>query len=249
MPDALSKDQAGAEADLAGLKEELAVANRLLVNEDVLDAFGHVSVRHPADPGRFFLSCALPPIVVQAGDILEFDLDGSLVGASDRPLYSEVVIHSEIYRARPDVSAICHHHAPAILPFCVAGTPLVPVSQLGAVIGEEAPFWDSQHEFGDTNLLLTRPEEGASLARALGPHWLVLMRRHGATVVGRSLREMVFRAVHSAANAAVQSQAMQLGRLDALTAGERALAGVIRASPVERSWLHWKARLDAAERR
>ena len=95
------------------LISELALANRLLVNEDVLDTFGHVSCRHPDRPDRYFLAAALAPVTVGPADILEFDLDGALLTPSDRPLYSERVIHSEIYRARPDVAAIVHHHAPA----------------------------------------------------------------------------------------------------------------------------------------
>ena len=109
-------------------------------------------------------------------------------------LYAERVIHGEIYKARPDVMAVTHHHAPSIMPFCISGDPVVPVFHLGAAMGAVAPFWDSRDEFGDTNLLVAKPEEGASLARALGTHVMVLMRRHGATVVGASLRELVFRA-------------------------------------------------------
>lgn len=227
---------------------ELALANRLLVNEDVLDAFGHVSCRHPDRPDRYFLASALAPVTVEPADILEFDLDGTLLTRSDRPLYAERVIHSEIYRARPDIAAIVHHHAPAVLPFCVSGQSLVPVTQTGAAMGPEVPFWDSAEEFGDTNLLLTRPEEGRSLARALGPNWVVLMKRHGATVAGRSLREMVFRAIHSTNNARTQMQAMLMGGVDALTPGEIALAGGDpQPSPVNRTWDHALRRLQQRE--
>ncbi|MCR8549230.1 class II aldolase/adducin family protein [Salipiger sp. P9] len=230
------------------LISELALANRLLVNEDVLDTFGHVSCRHPDRPDRYFLAAALAPVTVGPADILEFDLDGALLTPSDRPLYSERVIHSEIYRARPDVAAIVHHHAPAVLPFCVSGQRLVPVTQTGAAMGPNVPFWDSADDFGDTNLLLTRPEEGQSLARALGPDWVVLMKRHGATVVGRSLREMVFRAIHSTSNARTQMQAMLMGGVDALTPGEIALAGGdLKPSPVNRTWNHALRRLHLLE--
>lgn len=232
--------------DLDALKRDLALANRLLTHEGVLDAFGHVSVRHPENPARFLISVSKAPLNVREADIIVCGLDARPVSPESRRLYSEGVIHGEIYRARPDVQAICHHHAPAIMPFAISGEPLRPVSQLGAVIGSEAPFWDSQDEFGDTNLLLTRPEEGASLARALGPHWVVLMRRHGATVVGRSLKEMFFRAVHSAGNASLQQAAKALGRVDALTPGEIALASQLRPDPMERQWAYSLARrIDA----
>ena len=84
--------------------------------------------------------------------------------------YGECVIHGEIYKARPDVNAVCHHHSVAILPFCITGMALQPMFGLGAVMGAKVPFWDSRDEFGDTPMVLTTGEQGASLARALGPH-------------------------------------------------------------------------------
>ena len=142
-------------------------------------------MRNPNNPDRYFLSRSRAPGLVQPDDILEYDLDSNpIVPPKERP-YSERVIHGEIFKARPDVNAVCHHHAPSIMPFAISGMPLVPVFHLGASMGRTAPFWDSRDEFGDTNLLVVKPEEGASLARALGPHTIVLMRRHGATVVGQ----------------------------------------------------------------
>ena len=148
---------------------ELALANRILANEGVLDAFGHVSARHPGDPGRYLLPRARSPGLVEPGDILEFTLDSEPVKPPKVHMYAERVIHGCIYQARPDVMAICHHHAPAVMPFAIAGKPIVPVFHLGAAGGEDMPFWDQHDEFGDTNLLVVKPEEGRSLARALGP--------------------------------------------------------------------------------
>ena len=153
---------------LADLRRDLADAYRIVANEGILDAFGHISVRHPENPKRYFLSRSRAPALVQADDILEYDLDSNpIVPPTMRP-YSERVIHGEIFKARPDVNAVCHHHAPSIMPFAISGVPLVPVFHLGAAMGQSAPFWDSRDEFGDTNLLVVKPEEGASLARALG---------------------------------------------------------------------------------
>ena len=227
---------------------ELALANRILSNEGVMDTFGHASCRRPDDPDRFLLSVAIPPLLAQETDIIEYTLDAAPVEKQERPLFSEAVIHSEIYRARPDVQAICHHHAPAIMPFCVSGTALRPISQLGAAIGREAPFWDSRDEFGDTNLLLTKQEHGQSLARALGSNWIVLMRRHGATVVGRSLKEMVFRSMHSTLNATAQMHAILLGNVDHLSEGEIELAGDIKSPAIYRTWLYASERLARVER-
>ena len=122
-------------ASLAELRYELAIANRILAHEGVLDAFGHVSVRHPDDPGRYIMSRSRSPELVEPADILEFTLDSEPVAPPTAQLFSERVIHGEIYKARPDVMAVCHHHAPAILPFCITGEPLVPVIHLGAAIG------------------------------------------------------------------------------------------------------------------
>ncbi len=135
-------------------------------------------------------------------------------------MFSELVIHGAIYQARPDVHSVCHHHATPVLPYCITGVELVPVMHLGAALGGKVPFWDSRDEFGDTPLVVTKPEEGASLARALGPHWMVLLRRHGATLAGRSLHECVFRSIYTCRNAELQSRAMGIGSISTLSDGE-----------------------------
>jgi ribulose-5-phosphate 4-epimerase/fuculose-1-phosphate aldolase len=229
----------------ADLRHQLAVANRILAHEGVIDAFGHVSIRHPDDPGRYFLSRSRSPELVEPGDILEFDLDSRPIDPPIVQLYAERVIHGEILKARPDVVAVCHHHAPAVMPFCISGDPIVPVFHLGAAMGALAPFWDSRDEFGDTNLLVVKPAEGASLARALGKHSIVLMRRHGATVVGASLRELVFRAIYSCDNARYLSEAKRLGNFSPLTPGEIEMAQAIYQLPTaqSRAWEYWQTRL------
>jgi ribulose-5-phosphate 4-epimerase/fuculose-1-phosphate aldolase len=145
---------------------------------------------------------------------------------------------------------VCHHHAPSMLPFCVTGVKMKPLNHLGATMGTHVPVWDSRHEFGNTNMLVARPEEGASLARALGPYWTVLMRRHGATVAGRSLEELTFRTIYTARNAAAQIQAELLGAgLEPLNAEETELGGNhnLMPGPVMRAWEYWSVRLDKAE--
>src|SRR4249920_3884689 len=230
-------------------RDVLARANRIIANEGVLDAFGHVSMRHPTDPGRYFLSRSRAPELVQPDDILEFTLDSQPVNPTDVRLYGERVIHGGIYQARPDVNAVCHHHAPSILPFCISGMDLRPVYHLGATLGEKVPFWDARDDFGDTTLIVAKPEEGASLARALGSDWIVLMRRHGATVAGATLEELTFRTIYTARNAALQIQAHSLGYVSPLNAAETRLAGEynLRPGPVARAWEYWNVRLDKAE--
>ena len=173
-------------------------------------------------------------------------MNSNPVKPTNQRLYAERVIHGEIYKARPDVHAVVHHHAPAMMPFCIAGVELVPVFHLGATIGRKVPFWDQHDDFGNTNLLVVKPEEGASLARTLGPHSLVLMNRHGATAVGGNVQELVFRAIYSCRNAEFQYQARMLGRVNPLWPGEVVEAGKINSLPTAtgRTWEYWSMRLQ-----
>ncbi len=169
-------------AAIANLIADIVLAGRILSAEGVIDSFGHVSARHPERPDLFLMPRVRAAELVTAEDVLVLDLEGAPQPETTQRVFAERVIHACIYRARPDVMAVCHHHAPAMMPFCVSDVPLVPVFHLGATMGAEVGFWDSQDEFGDTNLLVSTQEQGRSLARALGPRWTVLMRGHGATV-------------------------------------------------------------------
>jgi HCOMODA/2-hydroxy-3-carboxy-muconic semialdehyde decarboxylase len=230
-------------------REQVARANRIVANEGVLDAFGHISMRHPNDPNRYLLSRSRAPELIQPEDVLEFTLDSEPVKPPTVRLYGERVIHGEIYKARPEVMAVCHHHAASILPFCSSGVDLKPVYHLGATMGAAVPFWDQRDDFGNTTLIVAKPDEGASLARALGDNWMVLMRRHGATVAGRMLQELVFRTIYTTRNAGMQIQAHALGHVSPLNAEETQLAGDynLQPSPVARAWEYWNVRLDKAE--
>jgi ribulose-5-phosphate 4-epimerase/fuculose-1-phosphate aldolase len=234
---------------LAEMRYELATANRILANEGVLDAFGHISMRHPHDPQRYLIARYGAAELMQADDILEMTLDSKPAQPTNARLYSELVIHGCIYQARPDVHSVCHHHAVSVLPYCISGVELVPVMHLGTVLGGKVPFWDSRDEFGDTPLLVTTPEQGRSHARALGDHWMVLLRRHGATVAGRSLRECVFRAIYACRNAELQSRALGLGRVSTLSPGEAELCGSHSLTPrtLGRTWEYWTYRLRKME--
>jgi ribulose-5-phosphate 4-epimerase/fuculose-1-phosphate aldolase len=234
---------------LAEVRRELATANRVLANEGVLDAFGHISVRHPDNPGRYFISRYGAAEIMQPADILELTLDSKPVAPTSARLFSELVIHGCIYQARPDVHSVCHHHAVSVLPYCITGIELKPVMHLGAALGGKVPFWDSRDEFGDTPLVVTTPEEGRSLARALGDHWMVLLRRHGATLAGRSLRECVFRSIYTCRNAELQSRAMGMGSISTLSAGEAEMCSHHSLTPrtLGRVWEYWTHRLQKAE--
>jgi HCOMODA/2-hydroxy-3-carboxy-muconic semialdehyde decarboxylase len=234
---------------LAEARQELAMANRILANEGVLDAFGHISLRHPTNPDRYLISRYGAAELMKPGDILELTLDSKPVTPTSARLFSELVIHGCIYQARPDVHSVCHHHAVSVLPYCITGVELVPVMHLGASLGGKVPFWDSRDEFGDTPLVVTTPEEGRSLARALGPHWMVLLRRHGATLAGRSLRECVFRSIFTCRNAELQSRAMGIGSISTLSPGEAAMCSQHSLTPrtLSRTWEYWNFRLAKME--
>jgi ribulose-5-phosphate 4-epimerase/fuculose-1-phosphate aldolase len=230
------------------VRRELAIANRVVANEGVLDAFGHVSMRHPDNPNRYLLSRSRSPELVEPNDFIEYDLDSNPVREPGVTQYSERVIHGEIYKARPDVVSVCHHHSSAFMPLLATGTDYVPIFHLGAVGGIKPPFWDQNDEFGDTDMLVKKPAEGASLARALGKHDMVLMRRHGVTVVGTSVKMCVFRSIFSSRNAEYQVRAMGLGKIDALRPGEVELAGKIAGTTtgLDRAWEYWNTRLARA---
>ncbi len=234
---------------LAYVRQEVAIANRILANEGIIDAFGHISMRHPTNPSRYFISRHRAAELVEPDDVLEFDLDSRPVKPTSVRLYSEMVIHGEVLKARPEVNSVCHHHAPSVLPFCATGVALVPLFHLGGTLGMKVPFWDSRDEFGDTSLLVRTPEEGASMARALGAHAMVLLRRHGATLVGKSVRECVFRSIYTTRNAELQLRAMAIGTPQPLSPGETEKSGGhnLGSRGVERAWEYWTIRLMKAE--
>ena len=234
------------------LLEDLALAGRILAAEGVIDSFGDVTQRHPDHPDRFLMSRVRAAELVEPADILEFALDGTPLQPTSARVFVERVIHSAVYRLRPDVMAVCHHHAPAMLPFCVTDAPLVPVFHLGATMGGPpggaVPLWDAQAAFGDTNLLVATEAQGLSMAQALGPHWTVLLRGHGVTVAGHSLQELVFRCIYGMRNAETLLSARALGPVRALTPGEATAAEAFNLQPfaTDRAWEQWRRRVAGA---
>jgi HCOMODA/2-hydroxy-3-carboxy-muconic semialdehyde decarboxylase len=207
---------------LENLLNDLVIANRILANEDIVDAYGHVSVRHPDDPTRFFLARSLAPEFITRDDIVELTLDGKPVREEKRALYLERFIHGGIFEARPDVMAVVHAHAEDILPFGLTnGTPLRPVIHSGSFIGSNVPVWDIADKFGDTNLLVANVEQGQDLAKCLGPNNVALMRGHGFAAAARSLIEVVRVSVYLPRNARALMSAKQLGgQIKYLSQGE-----------------------------
>lgn len=227
--------------------QELAIANRILAHEGVVDAFGHVSIRHPQRRERFFMSRSRAPELVTVDDLMEFELDGTPVEPRGRTPYSERFIHGAIYEARSDVTSVIHNHSHAIIPYGVTPVKLRPLLHVAASIGEEIPVWDIARKFGDTNMLVVNMDQGRDLAATLGQNRVALMRGHGCAVAGRTLREAVFSAVYLQVNATLQTQALLLSdEVKFLSPGEAAKAKEMTSQPVglDRAWEYWKMRAD-----
>jgi HCOMODA/2-hydroxy-3-carboxy-muconic semialdehyde decarboxylase len=231
-------------ANLDSLIEDLIIANRILTSEGIVDAFGHVSARHPDDSGRFLLSRAKSPELVERDDIMEFTLDGAATNFAEGKPYLERFIHAALYQARPDVQSVVHSHSHGPIPFGLTGEKLRPVVHSSATLGAEVPVWDAQASFGDTDLLVSDMAMGVDLARTVGAGNCVLMRGHGSTVVGKSIREAVYTAIYLEVNAHLQLMASRLGNTKFLSRGEieKANTRLSLARPGEgfnRSWEYW----------
>jgi HCOMODA/2-hydroxy-3-carboxy-muconic semialdehyde decarboxylase len=222
------------------LIEDLIVANRVLAQEGLVDAFGHVSVRHNRDPNRYLLSRSLAPALVAAGDIIEYDLDSNPVNAAGRAQYSERFIHGEIYKARPDVRAIVHNHSASVVLFGVSSVLLKPVYHMAAFIGDGLPIFDIREAAGMTEMLVSSPERGRALARSLGNRPAVLMRGHGVAVVGPSLPFAVGRSYYLELNAGIQTRAMSLGGGVTYLDPEETRKVLEAGEKYDRPWELWK---------
>jgi ribulose-5-phosphate 4-epimerase/fuculose-1-phosphate aldolase len=221
---------------------DVVTANHILADQGVVDGFGHVSIRDPSDPNKFFLARSMAPELVTSADVLEHDLDGNPTGAApNTKLYLERFIHAEIYRARPDVNAIVHCHSPSLIPFAATGVPLKPLYHMSSFLGPGVPVFEIHKAAnGATDMLVKTPDLGKALARTLGAHPAALMRGHGAVIVGRDVQQAVFRSVYTEMNARLQSQAMALGaKITFLDAEEAKKSEETNSALVGRSWELW----------
>jgi ribulose-5-phosphate 4-epimerase/fuculose-1-phosphate aldolase len=232
-------------SDVEGLLRDLVVANRILANERVVDALGHVSVRHPDRADRFFLSCSRSPELVALDDIMEYDLDCNPIDQRGRPMYFERPIHGAIYRMRPDVMSVVHNHAYEVIPFGLTKkVKLRPVVHPACGLGHDVPVWDIRDKFGDTNMLVTNLDQGRDLAARLGKGQVALMRGHGCVVAAPKLKEAVLTSIYLKVNAQLQSEAMRLGDVIYLSPGEiEKTAEVVNSdNSINRMWEYWRRR-------
>jgi len=225
------------------LIQDLVDANRILFHQRIVDAFGHVSARHDTRGDRFLLARSVAPSQVTAADIVEYDVATGEAVAADAPRpYLERYIHSEIYKARPDVMAVVHNHSPAVLPFgIVRGARLKPACHMSGFLGAGPPVFEIRHSAGDASDLLIRNRElGAALAQTLGEERVVLMRGHGCTVVAESVRVVVYRAVYTELNARLLLQALPMGEVEYLTLEEADATRTTNEAQVDRPWNLWR---------
>ena len=222
------------------LLDDLVAANRILAEHGVIDAYGHVSIRSPHDPKRFFLARNIAPETVQAGDLLEYGLDGEPVDAGRaRDSVSERYIHSEVYRARPEVMAVVHNHSPSVVPFSVTNVPMRALFHMAAFVGEGVPNFEIRKVKKGSALLIRTPELGKALAKTLAAKPACLMRGHGSVVVGENLPRAVGRSVYLEISARMQMQALLLSKkITYFDAAE-----VKASNPVQdykRAWPLWR---------
>ncbi|MGE3247278.1 MAG: class II aldolase/adducin family protein [Beijerinckiaceae bacterium] len=228
---------------------DIAAASRILADQGVVDAFGHVSMRHPHAPDRFLMPRAVAPALVTADDIMEFTLDSVPCEDRGRSGFLERYIHGQIFAARPDVMAVVHSHSQSVIPFGLVDAPMRAMFHNAAFIAQGVPVFDIAEKFGATDMLVGNNEKGVELARILGDKPVVLMRAHGSVAVGPSLPLAVFRAVYTEVNARLQTTATLLGsgsRIAALDAREGELADAVNVGASGRAWQLWKQRVGAA---
>jgi ribulose-5-phosphate 4-epimerase/fuculose-1-phosphate aldolase len=246
-PQGATPAKAAAPQTESQLIDELVTSNRILHQQGINDAFGHVSVRSNQNPTHYYLARSLAPDLVTAADVIEYDADSNAVNLNGRDQYSERYIHGEIYRARPDVRAVVHNHSPDVIPFSISTVRLRPVFHVAAFIGEGVPVFDIRSGFGMTDMLVTDIKKGSALAKVLGAGPAVLMRGHGATIAGPSLPYAVGRSVYLSFNARVQAQAMALGGTVTYLDPQEARAYLDRGESrgYERPWESWRKQAGA----
>ena len=224
--------------------EDLVAANRILAEHGVIDAYGHVSIRSPDNPNRYFLARSIAPGTVQVEDLLEYDLDSTPLDPQGRDSVRERFIHGEIYRARPEVMCVVHNHSPSVIPFSVTGVPMRALYHMAAFIGEGLPNFEIRDVRKGTDLLVKDAVLGKALASTLAKKPAALMRGHGSVVVGENLPRAVGRSVYLEQSARMQMQAIALaGASGNITYFDEAeVQASIARQDYYRAWPLWRAK-------
>jgi ribulose-5-phosphate 4-epimerase/fuculose-1-phosphate aldolase len=224
--------------------QDLVAAYRILADHGVIDAYGHVSLRSPRNPDRYYLARSLAPELVQEEDLIEYDLDSQPLNANGRESVLERFIHGEIYRTRPEVKCVVHNHSPSVVPFSVTDVPIRALYHMAAFIGDGLPNFEIRDVRKGTDLLIRDPQLGKALASTLGAKPAALMRGHGSVVVGESVPRAVGRSVYLEINARMQMQAMTLagpgGKITYFDHDE--VKASVSRQDYHRAWPLWRAK-------
>jgi HCOMODA/2-hydroxy-3-carboxy-muconic semialdehyde decarboxylase len=230
------------------LMADLAAAGRILVTQGVMDGFGHVSLRHPAAPNRYFMARSIAPALVTPDDIIEYDLDSNPCNANGRGSFLERFIHGEIFKARPDVMSVVHSHSPSVIPFGLVNVPMQAMFHNAAFLAAGVPVFDIREKFGATDMLIGNGAKGVALAQVMGKKDIAMMRAHGSVACGPTLQTAVFRAVYTEVNARVQHWTIALGGgapVAALDSEEGLLADAVNQTAGMRAWDLWRSQVRA----
>ena len=231
------------------LMADLAAAGRILVAQGVMDGFGHVSLRHPQAPGRYFMARSIAPALVTPDDIIEYDLDSNPCNANGRGSFLERFIHGEIYKARPDIVSVVHSHSPSVIPFGLVNVPIQAMFHNAAFLAAGVPVFDIREKFGATDMLVGNSAKGVALAAVMGKKDIAMMRAHGSVACGPTLQSAVFRAVYTEVNARIQHWTLSLGGgmpIAALDSEEGRLADAVNQTAGMRAWDLWRSQVRAS---
>jgi ribulose-5-phosphate 4-epimerase/fuculose-1-phosphate aldolase len=216
------------------LREEVAWSCRILAHGGHGDyTLGHASARS-ADGQRILMKPnGLGLEEVTPDDILVLDLEGTRL-AGDGPVHLEYVLHTEIYKTRPDVSAVIHTHPPYTTALGATDATLELLNH-DAVL-----FRDGLAYFDDTAELITRPDQGAAVAEALGDRRVVVMRGHGVLITGESVPWATYAALTLERVLRIQAIARTLGDLRPMTPemAERVYPDKYRDEHVANYWAY-----------
>lgn len=230
--------------EVVEMKGRIALATIMLVREGIVGSSGHVSMRIPGTNKVLVGPADVSRDIITADDIVTVDLNSKqLEGKRRQP--DETEIHTGIYRARPDVMSIVHTHPTYSVAFSITKKPILPVHMHGAIFADGVPVFDSVGHINTKEL-------GDGLARALGKRRAVLIKMHGAAIVGISLEEAFVAAIQLEENAQLQflAEASGAGKVEPMTPEDvtRCIQQSWRPSSIQKRWQYYLDKHAAASK-
>ena len=218
------------EDSIAEVKSDFITALRIISHEGLSDAFAHLSARTDGGDAMLFMP-RKSPALVNSNELFVVDFEKPVPQSS---------IHQAIYKSRGDVKAVFHFHSPAVILLSVIGQTIRPMHNYSAIFYEGVPLYTGTGQ-------VESPARAGEMAKLLGDAKAVILRGHGAVVVGQSIREVCMLAVYLEESARLQTEAMKLGtpmfveRDDA----ERIAKRTFKPASTDRAWEHFKAKCAA----